>query len=102
MQYDCPNCGALEGQRHRASCSLAGLPVWQVYAPFDWAPALAWLKSHLEDFKHNWPGQIVLLNAESLEYKIFYSDAEVFPADPDKQPFGRAPAVGLRLLCQRL
>ena len=100
LLYDCPNCGALEPGVHRANCCLAGLPVWQAYAPFDWSQAEVWLNKHLEDFKHKWPGRILLLNAEILEYKIFDSDKDAF--DPDNPAFGPAPALGHHLMCQRL
>lgn len=100
MPYDCPTCGALEPGVHSANCSLAGLPVWPGYRPFDWQPAFDWIEQRLDAFKTQWPGQVLLVDAESLEYKVFATDQEAF--DPKNPPFGPTPATGRRLVCQQL
>jgi hypothetical protein len=66
MKYDCPNCTALEGERHYDQCILAGLPVWPGYNPPDYEQGKIWLRRNKPVLEREYAGRYVLVNAVDL------------------------------------
>jgi hypothetical protein len=100
MQYDCPNCGALEGETHRASCSLAGLPVKICYEPFSYEPASAWLKANKHKLRLAYEGRYLMLNAEDFTFAA--ADTAKATHEAYVRRYGPTPAVGRHFLCVQM
>jgi hypothetical protein len=74
--------------------------VWPGYHPPDWAEASAFLATNIEEWRRQWPGRTVVINARTLDYKVADSEKQAF--DPDDPLFGKAPPTGHQLLVKRL